>query len=190
MSANTNRTLDATHVALSVMAPLPIAAGVPRADAIRRAVLVHYAQEFAIGDADATVFTAVFPQTGTLAPLLRASRIEGTDEPAEAARFAYDLIRQVSALVVEQRTEDALDLVYDRVDELLLTRRFVDVDVLLRAAAQNALPLNVLVGFLTITLPWRAQLLDARLELANTIRAAAIRKGGEEKASALLRGLI
>lgn len=56
---------------------------------------------------------------------------------------------------------EAIDIIYEKLDTLLLTSQFEEAAILMRALAQKKLPLAILRSALTISFPWRSQLGDA-----------------------------
>jgi hypothetical protein len=56
------------------------------------------------------------------------------------------------------KSDAALDLIYDRIDTLLLSHRYGDVDLMLREVSPELLSVDVLLGLLTSTLPARTKL--------------------------------
>lgn len=77
-----------------------------------------------------------------------------TDCPVETAPF----LEQAKQLEKRGRTDTALDLVYDQIDERLLAGRFTEVDQLLATVSVADLSLDLLLALLTATLPARNQL--------------------------------
>jgi DNA repair exonuclease SbcCD ATPase subunit len=56
------------------------------------------------------------------------------------------------------QTDAALDLIYDRIDTLLVKGKFEEVDSVLRDADPKRLSVDILLGLLTSTLPARTKL--------------------------------
>lgn len=106
----------------------------------------------------------------------------------QAAMAAEKTIQRVHDELPRSRAR-AIDIVYDTLDPLLVTACIEEAQVLLRALAQNELPLAVLLSALTVSYPWRATLGDAREELAEKARGLARREGGDAKVREIARFL-
>lgn len=117
------------------------------------------------------------PGAGEVADFLFevAKRLTGTDEnqlrsiPEDAPIWLGD----VYSLVARQRPDDAVDILFDHIDDLLLAGRFAHCDELLRAVDLARLDTNLIVAVLSITLmaaehlPYRARFFErARRRLA------------------------
>jgi len=76
-----------------------------------------------------------------------------------------DKIRAASTRV------DAIDVIYDGMDELLLAGKIAEAKAELVAAAESNLNLSLILSYLTITLPWVAQLEEARVKMEDRARA-------------------
>jgi len=109
------------------------------------------------------------------------------DSPGEAAE--PPLIAQLLRLFEEDRRDEALDLIYDHVDDLLMARQLNEVDGLLAAASNEDLPMTAWLSLLTVTLPWRDFLGSGRQGLVDAVRDRALREGGPVKAQRVLSGL-
>jgi hypothetical protein len=83
-------------------------------------------------------------------------------------------LQPVTRLEQHGHIDAALDVLYDRVDDLLKAHQFGAVDDLLREANVGSLSVDVLLGLLTATLPARSKL-SARAkffaEAQNVIRS-------------------
>lgn len=66
---------------------------------------------------------------------------------------------------------DAIDIIYDEMDELLIAGKIVEAKAELVAAAEGNLQLSFVLSFLTITLPWVVQLGEARVKMEERARA-------------------
>ena len=84
------------------------------------------------------------------------------------------------------RVDAALDVLYDRVDDLLKAKQFALVDDLLRQANVTSLSTDMLLGFLTVTLPAKSKLAARDKFFADA--EASIKTRGEWENS-LLAGL-
>jgi hypothetical protein len=102
---------------------------------------------------------------------------------------ATELVQKLTDLLKAQRKREAFDLLYREVHAQLNEGSVQKVVASLRVASQSDLPLNVLVGLLTVTLHWRNTLGQSRAALVEHVRQQALIVGGEEKAKALLQGL-
>jgi len=89
---------------------------------------------------------------------------------------------------------DAIDLVYRKIDALLLAGKFDDVGDILFAARYDAISdritLSELLGILTITTNHRSELKPWRDALALETEVLAINKRGTVAAERMLRGLL
>src|SRR5439155_5576373 len=86
------------------------------------------------------------------------------NEPATAelekpTAVADKFLHPVVQLEKQGRADSALDVLYDRVDDLLKAKQFATVDDLLRQAHVDLLSVDVLLGLLTATVPARSRLL-------------------------------
>jgi len=106
-----------------------------------------------------------------------------------AANLARTTIERVVAELRNGGRPRAIDVVYDELDTLLLAARFDDARVMLIAFAQNTLPLAVLLSALTVSLPWRAALGDARVKVSQKAEELARHEGGEPKVKGISRFL-
>ena len=84
------------------------------------------------------------------------------------------------------REDEALDLVYRNVDELLRNGQFNDVETLIREVNVDDLPTDVMLGILSITLSARGHL-PSRTRFVNQARILLGWRG--EDVSFLLKGL-
>ena len=95
-------------------------------------------------------------------------------------------LKPVTQLEKHGHIDTALDVWYDRVDDLLKARQFEVVDGLLRQANVSSLSVDVLLGLLTATLPARSRL-SARAKFFADAEASIKTRGEWE--SGLLAGL-
>lgn len=112
-----------------------------------------------------------------------------SDHGVRAAGTAQGLITRIREQLAAGRRARAVDIVYDGVDELLLSKSFDVATIVIRAIVQNKLPLAILLSVLTVSLPWRDMLGPVRLELVEAVRLQALEEGGKAKVIAVLRGL-
>ncbi len=84
------------------------------------------------------------------------------------------------------RLNSALDLVYDSIDEMLRTGKLSQLDSILATIPVNELSRDLLIGFLTATLPARSRLPARKKLFADTMRSLSERGEFEE---GLLTGL-
>jgi hypothetical protein len=68
-------------------------------------------------------------------------------------------IRRARRLDAQGRTDAALDLIYDSVDELLRSNQFPEIDAIVARVAVEDCSTDILLGLLTATLPARTKLL-------------------------------
>src|SRR3990172_8235788 len=95
-------------------------------------------------------------------------------------------LQPVTQLERHGHIDSALDVLYDRVDDLLKARQFSTVDDLLRQADVGSISVDVLLGLLTATLPARSRL-AARSKFFADVEAAIKMRGEWE--DGLLAGL-
>jgi hypothetical protein len=95
---------------------------------------------------------------------------------------------RVYCLCEEQKIDQALDEVFERIDGLLSASRFEECDRLLDQVDVNRLNSHLLVGFLTITAAARHKL-TARERLYTRVAQALRRLKGEQYAAQLLSRL-
>jgi hypothetical protein len=106
----------------------------------------------------------------------------------ESARDAQDTVAKITEALTANRAS-AIDVVYDKLDPLLLSARMDDARVMIRAIAENSLPLAIVLSALSVSYPWRVELGDARTELSQKARQLALEAGGEEKVREISRFL-
>lgn len=111
----------------------------------------------------------------------------GTTHEQESAATAPPWLDEVYVLVSQQNLEGAIDLLFDRIDDLLLAGRMQECDKILRAVELGRLESNLLVGLLTATLP-AAHSLPYRATLVVEIEAIFL-KSFPERVNGLLSGL-
>jgi hypothetical protein len=116
------------------------------------------------------------------------SRIEDINSSLSEL-LGQNLVERVRGVLAEGSRSRALDVVYAELDRKLLAGDLATCEAALVAAARSDLPLSILVGYLTITLPWRKALGSAREELVNVVRQMAFAAGGNAKVAAVLGGL-
>jgi len=127
-------------------------------------------------------------EIGRVVRLLVRGQEEGWSSTREAVSEASDMIRTIGDALSRGERDAAIDIVYDRIDGLLLRKQFDAADISLRAIIQNDLPIDILISALTVTLPFKAEL-RARQALITALRSKAWEVGGAEKAEAVLNGL-
>lgn len=112
----------------------------------------------------------------------------------QGVKAAGELLATITRFVEAGRRTDALDLVCDRIDDLLLERAYDRVRWIIDAASQlverDTVPLSVFLSILTITKPWSRILSEERGHLAERFRVRAARDRGEDAARQLLLGLL
>jgi hypothetical protein len=96
-------------------------------------------------------------------------------------------LAEVYTLVAESRTDQAIDRVFDEIDELLLAGDFATVDEILLETDLARLNSALLVGFLTITLAAKKRLL-AREDFVTRIEQR-LRTLQPEHVESLMNGL-
>lgn len=139
---------------------------------------------------------AVAVMRGSTAGSLTAEEAT-TSAPAArttAVKDAADLVVEVFKLARARRKADAIDLIYRRVDELLLARDFDRVNWVMGIASNSTLsptvPLSVFLSLLTITRPWQAALRkDIRNSLLGQVRLRVAGELAGDQARLVLAGL-
>lgn len=78
---------------------------------------------------------------------------------AFASLFGDQMIGKIRELLAEKHRADAIDLVYDTLDDLLLDGQIDAVrNILTTIPLDDSLPLSICLSVLTVTKPWRDQL--------------------------------
>lgn len=85
------------------------------------------------------------------------------------------------------KCNDILDHMYDTIDDMLIDGKFEEVDDLLNRVNVEQLSITLMLGYLTITLPWRS-LSKCRAALYARIDAR-LREIDPARRESLLRGL-
>jgi hypothetical protein len=97
-----------------------------------------------------------------------------------------DWFTEALELFTSGKREKTLDMVYDIVDNMLLSARFNEVDEFLSDVDVSRVPTVILVGILTITLP-ACDSLPTRASFFEAVRLECERRG--ETDPGLLKGL-
>jgi len=84
-----------------------------------------------------------------------------TCEVSSRGTECESFVRRSQRLDEQGRTDAALDLIYDSIDERLRNSQFPEIDTILAQLPTNELSTDILLGLLTATLPARRKL-DAR----------------------------
>ncbi len=84
--------------------------------------------------------------------------LEALEDECDALEQPLVFLRNVKRLDKRERLDTALDLIFDQVDELLLSGAFDEVDQILGHVVPDEFSTEVLVGLLTVTLPAKNQL--------------------------------
>lgn len=113
--------------------------------------------------------------------------INTTAEKREAKSAPPQWVEEMYLLVAHRELERAVDLLFERVDDLLLEGRMNECDAILRTIDIDQLDSNLMVSLLSITLPAASELpyrptLVARVE-------SSFMKTDPERTAGLLRGL-
>jgi hypothetical protein len=80
------------------------------------------------------------------------------------------LVQAVQAHLDAGHRTLAIDAVYDTLDDLLLANSFDEAAKFVREIAESDLPLSVFLSALTVTLPWKKQLGESRVDLLEAAR--------------------
>lgn len=109
--------------------------------------------------------------------------------PAYLTSPTWDLLPyRIYKLCLEDRSDEAIDLLFDRVDDLLLEGRMDEVDRLLEQVKLERLNEDLLVAFLTITAAaWDK--LPAREKYREKMRRLMVERKGEAYTAELLSQL-
>lgn len=100
-----------------------------------------------------------------------------------------DLFARLGELSRARELDAALDLVFDHLDDLMLSKRFADVSQILARVPVDTLDPAILVGFLTITAPARAALGAARPAFVARVREELDKRMPGGEATRVLAGL-
>lgn len=118
---------------------------------------------------------------------------DGPSEEAAAVQDAGAFLQRLKEQVAAGNRTDALDSVFDTIDDLLLAGSIERVRWILRAATQHVdgeeLPTSAFLSMLTITRPWRATLDDERTELARRLQIRVDREAGADASERFVVGL-
>jgi len=109
-----------------------------------------------------------------------------TNNLLDSVIFSISLTDDVDELQRDGRIDEALDLLFARVDERLLERNFRVVDFFLRMINANSFTDDILIGILTITLSWKANLLNRKLFYKKVEDRLSITKKSAEVSRVLL----
>lgn len=88
---------------------------------------------------------------------------------------ASDILEQAIRLSVLNQSDLALDIIYDRFDEMLLAGKFSELDAFLGTASIDTLPTVLILAVLTVTLPAKRQL-KSRPEFFERARVALVER--------------
>jgi hypothetical protein len=99
------------------------------------------------------------------------------------------MIFKLRHLLQENKTTEAIDFVYDTLDELLLNKKFSVVILLFPLFKRADFPLPIYLSVLTITLPYKENLNPERDELFNFTYEKICQEQTELKAQEILKGL-
>lgn len=99
--------------------------------------------------------------------------------PGHLTTPVWDLnLYRIYRLCQERRSDEAIDLLFDRIDDLLRGGRFPEVDRLLEQVELGRLNEDLLVAFVTITAAARDQL-AARASFRSRMREVLVQRSGE-----------
>jgi hypothetical protein len=107
----------------------------------------------------------------------------------EHAELVFDLFARLEQMSRAGKLDAALDLVFDQVDDMLLLKRFPDVNQILRGVPVERLDAAILVGFLTITGPAREALRDTRPALVARVREELEKRLPDGETARVMMGL-
>jgi hypothetical protein len=99
------------------------------------------------------------------------------------------LLSAILKSISEDDTDEAFDLLFEQVDTWLNAKNWDQVKNLFHLAISRDVELSVLIGFLTVTLPYKQNLDTSRKFLFAFSRQKAFKKGGEGKVKSALQGL-
>jgi hypothetical protein len=97
-----------------------------------------------------------------------------------------EFLQPVTKLEKGGHIDAALDVLYDRMDDLLKTKQFAAMDVLLQQAKADSISVDIILGLLTASLPARTKL-SARPKFYAEAEKSIRNRGAWEKG--LLAGL-
>lgn len=95
------------------------------------------------------------------------------------------MMQKLTFLLTEKKFDQAIDLIYDELDDRLLDRKFDEVNEILQSMVRNEYSTNVLLSILTVTLPWKKNLSE-RKRIIEKVR----KQHNEVESELLLLGLL
>jgi hypothetical protein len=93
-----------------------------------------------------------------LAEAMQSTRREPSSKNLRPANQSDSFVDRARRLDATGRTDLALDLLYDAIDQMLREARFEELDAIIAGLPIAECSLNLLLGFLTATLPARTRL--------------------------------
>jgi hypothetical protein len=79
------------------------------------------------------------------------------------------MFERIHQLLAANQRPDAIDLVYDTMDEWLLAGDFGSAREAIRQAAEEPLPKSILMSFLIVSAPWKGEMGEAREYLGTLV---------------------
>lgn len=95
------------------------------------------------------------------------------------------MIQKLNFLLTEKKFDQAIDFIYDELDDRLLDKKFDEVNRILQLMIEIELPTGVLLSILTVTLPWKKDLSE-RKRIIEKVR----KQYNEIESELLLLGLL
>lgn len=114
-----------------------------------------------------------FPAVGVPVPFTSPVIPDLTTQPVKASRIAAQtecFVERAGRLDRRGKTDVALDLIYDTVDEWMIAGDFDRLDFLLASVAADDYSADILLGLLTASLPGRTRLPSRRKLYSETER--------------------
>ena len=108
------------------------------------------------------------------------------EQTNHCTRHARSFVDDAQRLASQGKIDAALDLIYDRADEMLLAGEFDELDAIIETLDVEQLSVDVLLGVLTITLPAKDKL-TTRKEFFESVQRSLTDRG--EYKEGLLTGL-
>ncbi len=110
----------------------------------------------------------------------------GSDITINSHTAMSTIVRHARRLDIQGKTDAALDVLYDAVDDMLLDENIADIDCFFANATVSDYSIDLLLGLLTVTLPARSKLMQ-RAAFFKSVKMELVERGEYEQG--LLDGL-
>lgn len=95
------------------------------------------------------------------------------------------MMQKLTFLLTEKKFDQAIDFIYDELDDRLLDRKFDEINEILQSMVRNEYSTDILLSILTVTLPWKKDLSE-RKRIIEKVR----KQHNEVESELLLLGLL